>query len=432
MNRQIHRQRRQALLERIGDGLAVVATAPERPRNRDTLYPYRFGSDFWYLTGFAEPEALLVLVGGREPRTLLFCREKNEEREIWDGFRYGPAAARDAFGIDETFPFADFPEKLPELIAGRDSVWYAIGEDAAWDAKMLAALNVVRAQSRAGQRAPSVLRDIREPLHGLRLIKDAEEIGLMRRAAAITSAAHARAMRACRPGLMEYQLEAEIGHEFRWRGAGGHAYPPIVAGGAGACILHYVDNDQPLKDGELVLIDAGGELAGYAADITRTFPVNGRFSGVQREVYEIVLAAQTAAIAAIKPGAPFIAYHEAALRVLTQGMVDLGLLIGGVDGLIESEAYKPFYMHRTGHWLGLDVHDVGDYKNGETWTTLQPGMVLTVEPGLYLRAAPGVPERLHDIGIRIEDDVLVADGGGEVYTSAPNSIAEIEALMSHG
>ena len=254
----------------------------------------------------------------------------------------------------------------------------------------------------------------------------------MRRAAAITSAGHLAAMRACRPGLAEYQLEAELSHEFRKRGADAHAFPPIVAGGANACVLHYVSNDRPLADGTMVLIDAGGELGGYAADVTRSFPVNGRFSGPQREVYQIVLAAQAAAIAAIRPGAPFSAYHDAALRVLVQGMADLGLLAGGIDGLIESEAYKPFYMHRTGHWLGLDVHDAGDYKIGDDWVALAPGMTLTVEPGLYLRPGPDVPEPLRGIGIRIEDDVIVTADGAEVYTDAPKTMAEIEEAMRRG
>lgn len=425
-------RRRQRLLEDIGEGIALLFAAPERPRNRDILYPYRFDSDFWYLTGFPEPEAVLVLIGGNAPRTLLFCRDKDEEREIWEGFRYGPAAAREIFGFDETRPFAEFADALPDLLAGHDTLWYAVGQEAGQDRQIIDALNRVRAQSRAGQRAPAVLRDIREPLQRMRLIKDSFEIDIMRRAADISSDAHLRAMRACRPGHREYVLEAELSHEFRIRGAGGHAYPPIVAGGANACVLHYTDNNAPLADGTLVLIDAGCELDGYAADITRTFPVNGRFTGAQRAAYEIVLAMQTAAFAAIRPGASFSAYHDAAVRVLVRGLVDLGVLSGDIDGLIEREAYKPFYMHRTGHWLGLDVHDVGDYKTGEDWTRLRPGMALTVEPGLYLRADAGAPEPLQGIGIRIEDDVFVTDTGCEVYTRAPKTIAEIEALMRHG
>ena len=431
MKHEPYSSRRQILLDTIGDGVAIVPTAPERIRNRDSHHPYRFDSYFWYLTGFPEPEAVAVLVGGKEPRSILFCREKNEEREVWDGFRHGPAAARDAFGFDEAFPIAELEQRLPDLLANRDTVWHALGHDSAWDAKIVAALNTVRAQTRAGKRAPAQLRDLREPLDRMRLIKDAHELQIMRRAANITAAGHVRAMRASRPGLAEYELEAELSYEFRKRGADGHSYSPIVAGGANACVLHYVENDKLLADNTLVLIDAGCELAGYAADITRTFPVNGRFTGPQRDAYEIVLAAQTAAIAAIRPGAPFSAYHDAALRVLVQGMVDLGLLAGDVDGLVESEAYKPFYMHRTGHWLGLDVHDAGEYKSGDEWIALAPGMTLTVEPGLYIRPAAGVPAHLHGIGIRIEDDVLVTPAGCEVYTSAPKTVAEIEDVMRH-
>ena len=423
--------RRQALLAEIGDGVAIIPTAPERVRNRDAHHPYRFDSYFWYLTGFAEPEAVLVLIGGKEPKSVLFCREKNEEREVWDGFRYGPQTARDAFGFDEAYAFAEFAPKLPELIANRETLWHTLGHDPAWDNSIVAALNVVRGQSRAGKRAPAMLRDLHAPLDRMRLVKDAHEIDLMRRAADISSAGHARAMRHCRPGQAEYELEAELTHEFRKRGADGHSYNPIVAGGANACVLHYIDNNKLLSEHALVLIDAGCELGGYAADITRTFPVSGRFSGAQRDAYEIVLAAQQAAIDTIKPGAPFGAYHDAALRVLVQGMIDLRLLDGTVDGLIESGAYKPYYMHRTGHWLGLDVHDAGDYKTGDDWIKLEPGMALTVEPGLYIRPALNVPPHLHGIGIRIEDDVFVTEDGCDVYTTAPKSIAEIEEVMRH-
>jgi Xaa-Pro aminopeptidase len=431
MRHEPYSSRRQTLIATIDDGVAIIPTAPERIRNRDSHHPYRFDSYFWYLTGFPEPEAVAVLVGGKEPRSILFCREKNEEREVWDGFRHGPAAAQDAFGFDEAFPIAELEQRLPDLLANRDTVWHALGHDADWDTKIVAALNTVRAQTRAGKRAPAQLRDLREPLDRMRLIKDAHELQIMRRAANITAAGHVRAMRASRPGLAEYELEAELSYEFRKRGADGHSYSPIVAGGANACVLHYVENDKLLADNTLVLIDAGCELAGYAADITRTFPVNGRFTGPQRDAYEIVLAAQTAAIAAIRPAAPFSAYHDAALRVLVQGMVDLGLLAGDVDGLVESEAYKPFYMHRTGHWLGLDVHDAGEYKSGDEWIALASGMTLTVEPGLYIRPGENIPEHLHGIGIRIEDDVLVTPDGAEIYTSAPKTVAEIEDVMRH-
>jgi Xaa-Pro aminopeptidase len=374
---------------------------------------------------------VIVLVGGKAPRAILFCRAKNEEREVWDGFRHGPDAARDAFGFDEAYDFAEFEQRLPELIANRSALWHALGHDPAWDAKIVGALNTVRAQARAGQRAPGELHDLRAPLDRLRLTKDAHEMAIMRRAAAIAAAGHVRAMRACRPGIAEYELEAELSYEFRKRGADGHAYSPIVAGGHHGCVLHYVENNTLLAEHTLVLIDAGCEVEGYASDITRTFPVGGRFSGVQRDAYEIVLAAQRAAIDAIRPGAPFPAFHDAALRVLVQGMIDLGLLAGSVDGLIESEAYKPYYMHRTGHWLGLDVHDAGNYKEDGEWIALAPGMALTVEPGIYIRPGATVPEHLHGIGIRIEDDVFVSEAGCEVYTDAPKSIAEIEEMMRH-
>lgn len=431
MKHQPYSSRRQTLLDTIGDGVAIIPTAPERIRNRDTHHPYRFDSYFWYLTGFPEPEAVAVLVGGKEPRAILFCREKNEEREVWDGFRHGPVTAQDAFGFDEAFPIDEFEQRLPDLISNRDSLWHALGHDPAWDAKIVAALNTVRAQTRAGKRAPAQLRDLRQPLDRMRLIKDTHEQDIMRRAATITAAGHVRAMRASRPGFAEYELEAELSYEFRKRGADGHSYAPIVAGGVNACVLHYIENDKLLADNTLVLIDAGCELDGYAADITRTFPVNGRFTAPQRDAYEIVLAAQDAAVAAIRPGAPFSAYHDAALRVLVQGMIDLGLLAGTIDGLIESEAYKPYYMHRTGHWLGLDVHDAGEYKTGDEWIALAPGMTLTVEPGLYIRPGENIPEHLHGIGIRIEDDVLVTPDGAEVYTSAPKTVAEIEDVMRH-
>ncbi len=423
--------RRKRLLQTIGDGIAIVPTAPEVIRNRDAHHPYRFDSYFWYLAGFPEPEAVLVLVGGKAPRSILFCREKNETMEIWDGFRYGPKAAKAAFGFDAAYPIDQFDKRLPDLLADRPALWHSVGHDAAWDARIAKALNAVRAQSRAGKRAPRAIHDLRAELDAMRLIKDGAEAGLLRRSADIASAGHARAMRACRPGLAEYELEAELTYEFRKRGADAHAYTPIVAGGANACVLHYVSNNKLLADNTLVLIDAGCELAGYAADITRSFPVNGRFSAAQREVYEIVLAAQAAAFAAIAPGRHFMEAHTAALGVLTRGLVDLKLLAGDVDNLIEQEAYKRFYMHRTGHWLGLDVHDAGDYKVGDDWAPLVPGMALTVEPGLYIRPAADIPPALAGIGIRIEDDVLVTATGCEVYTTAPKTVAEIEEVMRH-
>ena len=434
MSYPIHAARRAVLLTQIAPGgLLILPAAPERVRSKDTDHPYRFDSYFSYLTGFPEPEAVLVLIAGIEGKTshkaVLFCREKNAERETWDGFRYGPEAAREIFGFDEAYSFSEFEAHLTPLVGQSQNLWYCLGHDDVWDSKIIAALKAARAQTRSGQRAPSVLRDPRELLDQMRLIKDSAEQNIMRRAADISSDAYRRVLRTCRPGMMEYELEAELSYEFRRRGADAHAYSPIVAGGHHACTLHYTENNKALADATLVLIDAGCEVAGYASDISRTFPVNGRFSAAQRDVYEIVLAAQTAAIAAIKPGASFNAYHDAALQVLVQGLLDLKILTGSLSGVLESETYKSFYMHRTGHWLGLDVHDVGDYKTGDEWVRLAPGMALTVEPGLYLRPGADVPAALQGIGVRIEDDVFVTSVGCEVYTTAPKTVAEIEELM---
>jgi len=423
--------RRRRLLKTIGDGVAIIPTAPEVVRNRDAHYPYRFDSYFWYLSGFPEPEAVIVLVGGKKPKSILFCRDKHEEREIWDGYRYGPKAAKSAFGFDAAYSIEQLDKKLPELLVDRDTLWHAVGHDDAWDARIARALNEVRAQARAGKRAPQAIHDLRAELDAMRLVKDEAELAIMQRAADIASAGHARAMHACRPGMAEYELEAELSYEFRKRGADGHAYTPIVAGGANACVLHYVENNKLLNDHTLVLIDAGCEVQGYAADITRTFPVNGRFTPAQKDVYEIVLAAQAAAIAATAPGRHFMEAHDAAVRVLTRGLVDLKLLTGDVDTLIEKGDFRRFYMHRTGHWLGLDVHDAGEYKIGNDWTTLQPGMTITVEPGLYIRPGADVPTELAGIGIRIEDDVRVTAEGCDVYTTAPKTVAEIEEVMRH-
>ena len=429
----VHAERRRRLAAAIGEGVAVIPTAPQRTRNRDSHYPYRYDSYFYYLTGFQEPEAVLVLSGGAQSRALLYCREKNPEREIWDGLRYGPEGARERFGFDAAHPIAALDEAMPALIADRPALWYPVGADAEWDARAMRWLNAVRANARAGVAAPQALHDVRAPLDEMRLLKDAHELALMRRAAAISAAAHRRAMLAARPGRREYQVEAELLYEFRRNGAQFPAYSPIVAGGANACILHYVQNDAQLDEGALLLIDAGCELEGYAADITRTFPVNGRFGGAQREVYEIVLAAQRAALDKVRAGNAWNEPHDAAVRALVQGMLDLRLLAGSLDEALEKETYKRFYMHRTGHWLGLDVHDAGDYKRAGAWRALAPGMTLTVEPGLYIRAADDVPERLRDIGVRIEDDVLVTAAECEVLTAAaPKAIAEIEALIRDG
>jgi Xaa-Pro aminopeptidase len=423
--------RRTRLIRTMGRGIAVIPTAPERVRNRDSHYPYRHDSYFYYLSGFGEPEAAVVLVAGDQPQTLLFCREKNPDKEVWDGFRHGPEAARVAFRFDAAYPIGSLDEKLTELLAGQPVLHYSMGHDADWDDRLVAALNRVRADVRSGAHAPAEIRDVRVELDEMRLIKDAHEIADMRRAADISAAAHRRAMCTAAPGRFEYEIEAELMHEFRRCGAQAPAYSPIVAGGANACILHYVGNSQPLRDGDLLLIDAGCEIDSYAADITRTFPVNGKFSPAQRDVYELVLAAQQAAVAQIAPGKAWDAPHEAAVRILAQGMLDLKLLSGSVDGIIESGAYRRFYMHRTGHWLGMDVHDAGEYKVDGAWRPLQAGMTLTVEPGCYIRADDDVPRALWDIGVRIEDNALVTAAGCEILTTAaPKTIGEIEALMA--
>jgi Xaa-Pro aminopeptidase len=428
---QARRQRLLATMAAEGGGLAVIPTAPERPRNRDTHYPYRADSYFHYLCGFPEPEAVLVLVAGAEPRSILFCREKDLEREIWDGYRYGPEGAREAFGVEEAHPVAELAARLPELMANQPAVFYGLGFDAEFDARITAALNAVRANARAGAVPPGAIRDLRALVDEMRLFKDEHELATMRRAAAISAEGHRRAMAAARPGRFEYEVEAELLHAFRRHGAQAPAYPSIVASGPNACVLHYVSNDRAMQDGELLLIDAGCELDSYASDITRTFPVNGRYSGPQRDIYELVLAAQAAAIAAIGPGAHWNQPHEAAVKVLAQGMLDVKLLAGSLDQTLETGSYRQFYMHRTGHWLGLDVHDAGEYKAGGQWRSLAPGMVLTVEPGCYIRPAAEVPEVFWHIGVRIEDDALVTPEGCELLTAAtPKTVAEIETLMA--
>ena len=427
---ELYRGRRLRLAQRMQHGVAVIATASEQLRNGDAHYPYRFDSYFYYLTGFPEPEAVLVLIAGDNPRSLLFCRDKDVEREIWDGFRYGPDGARASFGFDQAYSVKQLDEMVPKLLADQPAVFCEMGENAEWDARLIQWLNAVRAQVRSGVSAPGEIRDVRRLLDEMRVVKDSHELGVMRRAALISAGAHRRAMQYARPGRHEYEVEAELLHEFRRSGAQAPAYSPIVAGGANACVLHYVANDQPLADGELLLIDAGCELDGYASDITRTFPINGRFSTAQKDVYELVLAAQSAAIFEVRAGKPWDVPHEAAVRVLARGFIDLGLCQGPLDAVIESGDYRRFYMHRTGHWLGMDVHDCGDYKRAGTWRTLEPGMVLTVEPGCYIRPGEGVPQHLWNIGVRIEDDVVVTSDGCEVITSAaPKTVTDIEDLM---
>ncbi len=432
LNPAIYARRRSRLINQMRRGIAVIPTAPEVTRNGDAHYAYRYDSHFHYLTGFDEPEAVLVLVAGNAPQSILFCREKNMEREVWDGFRHGPEAARIEFGFDAAFPIAQLNDKLVELMGNQPALFHPLGAHAMWDDRILELRARVQAQARSGITAPNEIHDVRMLLDEMRLIKDDGEHAAMRRAAAISTAAHIRAMRATRPGSMEYEIEAELLHEFRRNGAQAPAYTPIVAGGANGCVLHYVGNNTLLNDGDLLLIDAGCEVDGYAADITRTFPVNGKFSAAQKDVYEMVLAAQSAAIWAARPGVRWNEPHDAALRVLAQGMIDLKLCSGSLDAVLENESYKRFYMHRTGHWLGMDVHDVGAYKLEDNWRVLQPGMTLTVEPGCYIRAADDVPQALWNIGIRIEDDVAITAQGCEVLTeAAPKKVVAIEELMRH-
>lgn len=432
-NRQLYRDRRAALLATMhaqtGGGLALVPTATEAVRSRDSCFPYRHDSYFYYLSGFPEPDAVVALTTGVDgDRHLLFCREKNPEREIWDGFRYGPDAAREIFGFDGAHPIADLDRMLADLVADRPALYTPLGLFAAWDRRITDALNEVRSRARLGVDTPAEIVDVRHALDARRLVKDEHEIALMRRAAAISAGAHRRAMERTRPGWHEYQVEAELAHEFLRFGAQAPAYPSIVAGGPNACVLHYRDNNRQLQDGELLLIDAGCEYQGYASDITRTFPVNGRFTGPQKAVYELVLAAQQACLDAVKAGADFHDYHRAAERVLAQGYLDLGLCRGTLDETLESGAYKQFYMHRAGHWLGMDVHDAGPYQAKGASQKLVPGMVLTVEPGTYIRPADNVPEEFWDIGVRIEDDVLVTATGIENLTvAAPKAVGEVEA-----
>ncbi len=434
MNPKEFAARRKRLMHLMGaDAIAILPTAPERKRNRDVDHPYRPDSDFHYLTGFPEPEAVAVLVPGRpQGEFILFCRERDPLMETWHGRRAGLDGAREHHGADDAFPIADIDEILPGLLENRARVFYTMGLSAEFDRKVVEWLNRLRQQSRAGIHTPGEFVALDHYLHDMRLYKSRAEVAVMRKAAQITARAHKRAMQACRPGMTEYQIEAEILHQFMSEGARSPSYPSIVAGGDNGCILHYTENSDVLNDGDLLLIDAGCELECYAADITRTFPVNGRFSAAQRAVYGIVHEANLAAIDEVKPGNHWNQPHEAAVRVLTAGLVKLGLLKGRVPKLIKDEAYKRFYMHRTGHWLGMDVHDVGDYKVGGEWRVLEPGMVLTIEPGLYIPlGSKGVAKKWQGIGIRVEDDVLVTAKGHEVLTrDVPKSADDIEALMA--
>lgn len=414
------------------NSIAIIPSAREQVRSRDTGYPFRQDSDFYYLCGFVEPEAVLVLLPGRRHgQFVIFCRERDPGMELWHGYRAGPEGVCEQYAADDAFPIGDIDDILPGLLEGRERVYYSMGRSTEFDRQIMDWVNSIRGKAASGAEPPGEFTDLNHMLHELRLYKSAAELRVMRRAADITARGHCRAMQACRAGLYEYQLEAELQHEFANSGARFPAYPSIVGGGQNACVMHYIENGDKLRDGELVLIDAGCELEYYASDVTRTFPVNGRFSDEQRALYELVLKAQLAAIEQIKPGNHWNQPHDASVRVFTEGLVELGLLKGRVATLIKREAYRTFYMHRVGHWLGLDVHDVGDYRVGSEWRVLERGMVMTVEPGLYIAADNmKVAKQWRGIGIRIEDDVVVTENGCDVISSGvPKTVEEIEALM---
>lgn len=426
-------QRRQALMNMMEpNSIAILPAAPHHRRNRDTEYRYRQDSDFYYLSGFAEPEAVICLIPGREAgECVMFCRERDREMEIWNGYRAGPEGAVADFGADDAFPINDIDDIIPGLIEGRERVYVSMGAQPIFDKRLMDWVGSIRAKARTGAQAPGEFMMLDHLLHDLRLFKSAEELKVMRKAAALSSRAHIRAMQVCKPGMFEYELEAELMHEFLRSGCSAPAYNSIVGAGDNACILHYVENNQQMQDGDLVLIDAGGELDHYASDITRTFPVNGKFSPEQKAIYELVLKSQYAAIDSVKPGAHWNSPHEVVVQILTEGLIELGLLSGSVDENVQKETYREFFMHRTGHWLGMDVHDVGDYKIDGQWRLLEPGMVMTIEPGLYISPdCMTVDKKWRGIGVRIEDDVVVTKTGCEVLTQAtPKTVAEIEALM---
>lgn len=427
--------RRKRLMDMIGsDSIAIIPTASVYIRNRDVEFPFRPDSDFFYLTAYPEPEAVAVLIPDRaDGEFILFCREKDIEMETWHGRRAGLDGALKIYGADDAFPIEDMDDILPGLIEGHERIFYNMGNDQNFDNRVLAWVNQIRGKARTGVVAPDEFISLNHFLHDMRLYKSRHEIKLMKKAAKISAAAHKRVIAHCKPGMHEYQLEAELMHEFIKQGSRAAAYPSIVGSGENGCILHYTENKDEIADGDLLLIDAGAEYEGYASDITRTFPANGKFSKAQRAAYDLVLKAQLAAIEQVKPGNHWNDPHDAAVRVLTEGMVELGILKGDVDELINDHVYTKYYMHRTGHWIGMDVHDVGDYKVDNEWRMLEPGMVLTIEPGLYMPAeSKGLPKKWWNIGIRIEDDVLVTKDGCEVLSKdVPKSADEIEALMQY-
>ena len=434
MDKKEFKNRRKRLMDMIGsDSIAILPTASISIRNRDVEFPFRPDSDFFYLTGYPEPEAVLVLIPDRqEGESILFCRERDEKMETWHGRRSGLDGAVNTYSVDDAFPIEDMDDILPGLIEGHERIFYNMGSNQNFDQRVLGWINQIRSKNRTGAIAPDEFISLNHFLHEMRLYKSSYEVKLMRRAAKISANAHIRAMKSCKPDMYEYQLESELISEFIKNGARYTAYPPIVGSGQNACILHYTNNSDKMIDGDLLLIDSGAEYECYASDITRTFPVNGKFSSAQRDIYNLVLSAQAAAINEIKPGNHWNDPHDAAVRVLTEGLVNLEILKGDPEELIKNKDYTKYYMHRTGHWLGMDVHDVGDYKLDGEWRMLEAGMVMTVEPGLYLSAnSKGLSEYWQNIGVRIEDDVLVTKDGYDILSKdAPKTIDEIEELMA--
>ena len=433
MNIQQHHRRRQELLNQIGNNdIVIVPTSSVKTRNSDVEFQFRSDSDFFYLTGFSEPEAVAVICPGRaNGEYVIFCREKDPKRELWDGRRAGLEGVVEHYGADDAFPFEDIGDILPGMMEERNKVYTNVGRYPEFDVQVLAWLNKIKSDASSGKHAPYELVDLSHLLYEQRLIKRKDEVSIMRKAGKISAAGHQRAMQICRPGMFEYQVQAEMECEFRKSGSVYNAYPSIVAGGANACILHYTENDQVLQDGDLLLIDAGAELNCYASDISRTFPVNGKFTGEQRALYDIVLAAQHAAFEKCSTEHNWNEPHEAAVKTISQGLLDEKLLQGSLDEVLESQAYTQFYMHRTGHWLGMDVHDVGDYQVADNWRELEAGMVFTVEPGIYVSPGQEIDSRWHNIGIRIEDNVLITKQSHEVLTGdVPTDPDEIEAIMA--
>ena len=427
------RRRRELMALMEPNSIAILPSAGLLPRNGDVEYRFRQDSDFHYLTGFDEYDSVFVLIPGREHgEAILFCRERDEDLERWHGKVTGPERAMQLYGLDDAFPITDIDDIVPGLIEGKSKLYYAMGVHAEFDNRVIGWVNSIAANNRSGAQPPGEFVQLGQYLHELRLFKSSQEIEVMRQAAVITGEAHSRVMSVTRPGMYEYQLEAELEYCFVRLGARTPAYPSIVGGGSNACVLHYIQNDDVLRKGDLVLVDAGGEYESYAADVTRTFPVSGKFSKAQAELYELVLEAQQAAIDQVRPGNQWNQPHDAAVAVITAGLIRLGLLQGEVDDLIEAETYKKYYMHKTGHWLGLDVHDVGEYRVGGQWRVFETGMVTTIEPGLYISDdCDEAPARYRGVGIRIEDNVLVTRSGNEILTSSiPKTIAEIERLMA--